>query len=277
MSVRPGIEFQSLVLRDLSSDVVTPKPSSNSGAFWITPPFRSPRFSAVSISNMMSFFLCAPPHRVRASVVEPSVFCARVASENVASFILARRELKLHKCIFTLHASLPAAFAMANQLREEEEDFTPGHQPLPRGTELSNSCAVLGARGGADLKTLDVERSPNLGAADSTRRYDAPLPPVLSPAREQRDGGQVQGKEPHAAAAANVSGPMRASPHHPFNAAANGTKKTYAEALLSSGISTTSGSGSGSDRGNKGKRRPAPFVPPSVWVLPLPFVLSHGS
>ncbi|CAD6214465.1 unnamed protein product [Miscanthus lutarioriparius] len=68
VSVRPGIEFQSLVLRDLCSDIVTPEPSSNSGAFWITPPFRSTRFSAVSISNMLSFFLCAPPHRVRASV-----------------------------------------------------------------------------------------------------------------------------------------------------------------------------------------------------------------
>jgi hypothetical protein len=87
--------------------------------------------------------------------------------------------------------------------------------------------------------------------------YDAPLPPVLSPAREQRDGEQSQGKEPHAAA--NVSGQTKAAPHHPLNAAANGSKKTYAEALLSSGISAASGS----DRG-KGKRRPAPFVPPSV-------------
>ncbi|KAG0547667.1 hypothetical protein BDA96_01G100100 [Sorghum bicolor] len=258
VSVRPGIEFQSLVLRDLCSDVLTPEPSSNSGAFWITPPFRSPRFSAVSISNMLSFFLCAPPQRVSASAVEPSVFCARVAPENVAGFILARRELKLHNCIFTLHASLPAASAMAAQLREEE-DFTPGHLPLPGETELSNSCAVLGARGGVDLKRLDVERSPNLATApsDSTRSYDAPLPPVLSPAREQRGGDQSQGKEPmHAASSVSGPGQMKAS----INAAVNGSKpKTYAEALLSSGISTASGS----DRG-KGKRRPAPLVPPAV-------------
>jgi hypothetical protein len=100
----------------------------------------------------MLSFLCAPPQRVRASVVEPSVFCARVASANVASFILARRKLKLHKCIFTLHASLPAASAMAGQLREEK-DFTPGHLPLPGVTELSNSSAARGARGRVDLKS----------------------------------------------------------------------------------------------------------------------------
>jgi hypothetical protein len=114
---------------------------------------------------------------------------------------------------------------MAGQLREEK-DFTPGHLPLTGVTELSNSSAARGARGRVDLKRLDVERSPNLATvpSDSTGSYDAPLPPVLSPGREQRDGDQSQGKEPHAAA--NVSGQTKAAPHHPFNAAANGSKAT---------------------------------------------------
>ena len=114
---------------------------------------------------------------------------------------------------------------MAGQLREEE-DFTPGHPPLPGVMELSNSCAVLGARGGVDLKRLDVERSPNLATvpSDSTGSYDAPLPPVLSAGREQRDGDLLQGRNPMLPYCRQRVGTGESLSSSPFSAAANGSK-----------------------------------------------------
>jgi hypothetical protein len=106
----PGERFQSYVLANFHS-IASFSPhtllsTTFPGDLWVTPPFRSPCFTVMSVENLLNFFLCAPPERLVVTSVGENVFHTRFASRNVARFVavcgswhLGRFNLGFHSTI----------------------------------------------------------------------------------------------------------------------------------------------------------------------------------
>ena len=94
LSSKPGVQFEHLLLSDYYSTAIpgaiSPSPRFQPAYIWLTPSYRSARFNALYVSNLLSFMLAASPARILATEVCPLVFRARLANPNVANVVLVR-------------------------------------------------------------------------------------------------------------------------------------------------------------------------------------------
>jgi hypothetical protein len=120
----PGEIFQNQVLFSLFSLVSPLNHSFLSGSvpgeLWLTPPFISPCFSAGAMENIVNFYFCAAPERLRVVAVDELVFKTCFADSNVARLVAAKGARFMMHVKVAFHFSLAAARAAAAQLETKE-------------------------------------------------------------------------------------------------------------------------------------------------------------
>ena len=187
----PGENFQTHVLEHFQSIVsfspLDPLCASTPGNLWLTPPFLSPCFSAKCVENLLNFFLCAPPERLRVSLVAPNVFKTCFASVQIARYVVVWGPYQLPRFDFGLHLNLEDAMDAA--LRVPAKDPLPVkavkqgiNSPTTRDTGSKWKVpAVTSAAGLLALPVASVVSSPSAGMAVTPMESAAPSCVPLRP------------------------------------------------------------------------------------------------
>nr|XP_051212170.1 uncharacterized protein LOC127329753 [Lolium perenne] len=192
----PGQRFQSLVLDSFLSTVSSPLPSlllpPPSAHVWITPPFRSPCFSPRCVENLLNFYLCCAPERLSVLPAAENVFVVRVASLNVARFVVACGSWQM-KIKLVFHLSLDDACSAAAAIQTPEplpasvatEGTAPGSYDSspPSDEENPRLARARSPASGVGLEALTAPPAFSLHPVATKRTYlEALLTPALQPA-----------------------------------------------------------------------------------------------